>query len=260
MKIAEKAKSKTLAKAFPKDCLPPYRTHVFLPRPGAGGSLSPGGVRDRHRRVSLTQSDNEVVTPAALKDYVHKNEHMFGNTNALSRTSFLVLRFLGRNYHQGFYVREIARLLHLGVGTASEILARLSEAGLLHREERGRLVLYQAAMKNPLLREIKICATLIDINPLVLQLQGKATRAILFGSAATGEDTDESDIDLFIETRDVPGVAESIAAVQAGLDREISAIILTPGEFRSLKTTDRVLYERIIGGKTLHEEYDEVSV
>lgn len=185
---------------------------------------------------------------------------MFEDTNILSRTSFLLLRFLGRNYHKEFYVREIARLLHLGTGSASETLARLSEAGLLHREERGRLVLYRAAMESPLLREVKVCATLLDINPLVLRLRGEVRRTILFGSAASGEDTDESDIDLFLETDDKTRVAETIAAAQAGLDREISPIILTPGEFRSLKRTDPGLYERILGGKMLIEEYDEASV
>lgn len=185
---------------------------------------------------------------------------MFDNTNILSRTSFLLLRFLGRNYREEFYVREIARVLHLGAGSASETLARLSEAGLLHRQERGRLVLYRAAMESPLLREIKVCATLLEINSLVLHLQGKVRRAILFGSAATGEDTDESDIDLFIETDDASSAAESVATVQADLDRDISPIILTPGEFRSLKTRDRALYERILGGKVLIEEHNEVSV
>jgi len=87
---------------------------------------------------------------------------MFSDTNIISRTSFLLLRFLGRNYHEGFYVREIARALYLGLGTVSETLARLSDAGLLHREERGRLVVYRAAMESPLLREMKICATLIE--------------------------------------------------------------------------------------------------
>jgi len=191
---------------------------------------------------------------------VHKSEHMFDELNIMSRTTFVLLRFLGRHYREGFYVREIARLLGLSAGSVSETLVRLSHAGLLHREERGRLVLYQAAMESPLLREVKICATLIDLNPLILRLQGDVTKGILFGSSATGEDTDESDIDLFIETEDRISIGESIAAVQTGIDREISPIILTPGEFRLLKTTDRALYERILGGKVLIEEYDEVSI
>lgn len=185
---------------------------------------------------------------------------MFKYSNIISGTSFALLRFLGRHYRDGFYVREIARLLGLGVGSVSETLVRLSDAGLVHRETRGRLVIYRAAMESPLLREVKICATLIEINPLILRLQGNVMRVILFGSSATGGDTHESDIDLFIETNEAKAVAEDVAVVQAGLDRDISPIILTPGEFRSLKTTDRTLYERILGGKVLIEEENEASI
>ncbi|HOB17229.1 MAG TPA: winged helix-turn-helix domain-containing protein [Candidatus Methanoculleus thermohydrogenotrophicum] len=67
---------------------------------------------------------------------------MFDNMNLLSGASFTLLRFLGRHYHDGYYVRELARLLGIGVGSASETLARLAEAGLVHREERGRIVVY----------------------------------------------------------------------------------------------------------------------
>jgi predicted nucleotidyltransferase len=178
---------------------------------------------------------------------------MFDNMNILSGASFTLLRFLGRHYHDGYYVRELARLLGIGAGSASETLARLAEAGLVHREERGRLVVYRAAMESPLLREVKICATLIELNPLILRLRGDVTRVILFGSTATGDDIHESDIDLLIETVDARAVAESIAMVEAGLDREISPLILTPGEFRSLKATDPALYERILAGKVLIE-------
>ena len=179
---------------------------------------------------------------------------MFNNTNILSGASFTLLRFLGRHYHDGYYVRELARLLGIGAGSASEALARLAEAGLVHREERGRMVVYRAAMESPLLREVKICATLIELNPLILRLRGDVSRVILFGSTATGDDTHESDIDLLIETGDARTVAERIAAVEAGLDREISPLILTPGEFRTLKTADPVLYERISMGMVLIEE------
>lgn len=178
---------------------------------------------------------------------------MFESSNIISGTSFALLRFLGRRYRDGFYVREIARLLGMGAGSVSETLARLAEAGLVHREERGRLVIYRAAMESPLLREMKICATLIELNPLILRLRGEVTRVILFGSSATGDDTHESDIDLFIETDATQAVAESVAMAQAGLDREISPLILTPGAFRSLKTADHALYERILAGKVLIE-------
>lgn len=45
-----------------------------------------------------------------------------------------------------------------------------------------------------------------------------------------------------------------IAPPGAGLDRRFSPLILTPGGFRSLKTADPALYERILAGKILIED------
>ncbi|WP_440955117.1 nucleotidyltransferase domain-containing protein [Methanosarcina sp. Mfa9] len=197
---------------------------------------------------------------------VHINEHMFGIMNICSRPSFSILIFLGRRYHEGFYVRELARALKLGTGTVSEALRELCEAGLLNREERGKIVIYRAEMKSPLLRELKVCFNLMELNPLMLRLResGAVSRMVLFGSCANGEDTWESDIDLLIETGKKREVSVLIESAQEGLEREFSPIILSPEEFMVLKKKDRPLYERIMNGKVLFEEnigvYDEIPV
>ncbi len=161
--------------------------------------------------------------------------------------------FLGRRYHEGFYVRELARALKLGVGTVSEALRELHEAGLVNREERGKIVIYRAEMKSPLLRELKVCFNLLELNPLMLKLResGDASRIILFGSCAKGEDILESDIDLLIETRKKHEVSSLLESAREGLERQLSPIILSPEEFMVLKKKDRPLYERIMNGKVL---------
>jgi predicted nucleotidyltransferase len=182
---------------------------------------------------------------------------MFKKMNIISKPSLSILLFLGRRYHEGFYVRELSRALDMGVGTASESLRELSEAGLVNREEKGRIVVYQAEMKSLLLRELKVCFTLLELNTLVFQMRDFASRIILFGSCARGEDTVESDVDLFIETSRKREVSDFIASFQRDFDREISPIILSPREFMSLKQKDRALYERIMNGKILLEEFSE---
>lgn len=178
---------------------------------------------------------------------------MFDIMNICSRPSFSILMFLGRRYHEGFYVRELARALKLGVGTVSEALRELHEAGLVNREERGKIVIYRAEMKSPLLRELKVCFNLLELNPLMLKLResGDASRIILFGSCAKGEDILESDIDLLIETRKKHEVSSLLESAREGLERQLSPIILSPEEFMVLKKKDRPLYERIMNGKVL---------
>lgn len=195
---------------------------------------------------------------------VRYNEHMFSMTNICSKAALPILRFLGRNQHEDFFVREIARNLRLGAGNASESLRQLCEAGLLIRKERGKIVIYQADMKSPLLRELKVCFTLMELNPLVLRLRGVSSRMVLFGSCARGEDTKDSDIDLLIETDDPRKAFNLVASAQKDLDRDLSPIILGEDEFMALKRKDRPLYERIMNGKILVDErvgeYYEIPV
>jgi predicted nucleotidyltransferase len=178
---------------------------------------------------------------------------MFMNLNIFSRPCLLCIRFLGRNYREGFYVREIAKLLHIGLGSASMCLKELKGEGLLVQERRGRLVIYRADVHNPLLREFKILFTLAELSPLTRDLSALSSRIILFGSCASGEDTDESDADLLIETEEARGTEAVLREHSRNMERKVSPVILTPREFRALREKDRPLQERILKGRVLHE-------
>jgi DNA-binding transcriptional ArsR family regulator len=47
---------------------------------------------------------------------------------------------LGRRYREGYYVCEISRNLGIGLGSVSQSLRTLEEAGLVLKEHKGRLV------------------------------------------------------------------------------------------------------------------------
>ncbi len=176
---------------------------------------------------------------------------MFKIMNIFSMPSIQIIRYLGRRYRDGYYVREISRNLRLSLGSASQSLRALEEAGLVSKEHRGRLVIYRANMKNFLLREFKILLTLLEIDPFILSLKGISSRIILFGSCAAGEDTIDSDIDIFIETANKREVGMLHDSYQG--ERKISPIILDASEFRNLEVRDKPLYERINMGKVIHE-------
>lgn len=108
-------------------------------------------------------------------------------------------------------------------------------------------------MENFILRQLKILFTLLEINPLMPPLKDVSSRIILFGSCSTGEDTEKSDIDIFIESNDKKRASELVESCQKKIDRKISPIIMDSYEFRSLQTKDKPLYERINMGKVIHE-------
>jgi predicted nucleotidyltransferase len=103
-------------------------------------------------------------------------------------------------------------------------------------------------------REAKIFATLLELSPLIPAGETPIQRIILFGSCAVGEDSDESDIDLYIETTDRPVAQSLIARAEPGISRKISPVIVSPDEALRLRTQDRPLFVRIQAGKVLAGE------
>ena len=88
----------------------------------------------------------------------------------------------------------------------------------------------QSQYLTPDLREAKIFATLVELSPLIAAGQSGTVRMILFGSCAVGEDTFESDIDLYIETTDRPATKKLISHGESFVSRKISPIIVSPDE------------------------------
>lgn len=176
---------------------------------------------------------------------------MFGKMNIFSKPILKILLFLGRRYQNGYYVREIAGEVGIGLGSASEGLKNLEKMGFVIKEKRGRLSIHRANLDNPVYREMKVLFTLLEIKEVLENLRPLAGQIILFGSCATGEDTQESDIDLFIEADDKKAVGKRIDSYQVKTQRKISPVIMSPKEFIELREKDKPLYERIKSGRIL---------
>ena len=164
------------------------------------------------------------------------------------RSSLILITALGRNYSNKFHVRDLARSLNYDVSMISKNLKQLEEVGLVTHEDVGNLVFYQANMESVLLRHMKIWLTLLELTDLIRDLDRVTTNSILYGSCAKGEDTYESDIDLFLETRDKEAVQKILARHQRKLTREMSPIVSTPDETYRLKTKDKTLFDHIQQG------------
>jgi DNA-binding MarR family transcriptional regulator len=176
---------------------------------------------------------------------------MFNNMNIFGTPALGILTFLGRHDRNSYYVRELAKTLSISTGAASEQLRALEESGLITSERRGRTLLFRASISHPIVREAKIFATLLELSPLITAGQNGIVRMILFGSCAAGEDSAESDIDLYLETTDRPAAMTLISRYEPAISRKISPIILSPDEAVQLRIRDRPLFERIQSGKLL---------
>lgn len=172
------------------------------------------------------------------------------------KSALRLLVHLGRQYTRQFHVRDLARLLGYDVSMISKNLKELEAMGLVTREDVGSLVFHRANMDSVLLRHMKICFSLLELNHLVREIAPVASNIILYGSCATGEDTIESDIDLFIETTDRDVAARIVDACSRTVQRPLSVIVATPAELYAMKTNDRALYASIQQGIVLKEGDD----
>ncbi len=176
------------------------------------------------------------------------------------KSALTLLVFLGRQYTRHFHVRDLARSLGYDVSIISRNLKAIEAAGLATREEVGNLVFYRANMESALLRHMKVCFTLLELNDLARALAPIASSVVLYGSCATGEDTVESDIDLFIQTADRTAAAERVDAFAGTARRPISAIVAAPADLYAMKTNDPALYASIRQGIALKEAGDVAPV
>lgn len=136
---------------------------------------------------------------------------------------------------QDYHVRELARLTDTAPGTLHKELARLAEAGVLLRHQRGNQVRYQADRSCPVFPELaglmrKTSGAALLIGEALAPLQ--PALAFIFGSVAKGTEAPGSDVDLMVVTdQGFAAVVRALYPVQASLGREINPVVYTPQEF-----------------------------
>jgi len=203
-------------------------------------------------RTTLKIDENNPGDASMMDVDQHDNRKFLASFDTLFRRSTLALIVtLGRKYTMKFHVRDLSRSLSYDVSMISKNLKYLEKKGLVNHEDVGNLVLYQANMDSVLLRHMKICFTLLELNELLRSLEPLASNIVLFGSCADGEDTTESDIDLFIETMDTDAVKQILDSHQEHITRTLSPIIATSNDTYVMKAKDRALYASIQQGVIL---------
>lgn len=165
-----------------------------------------------------------------------------------NKSSLNVLKFLIENTGK-YHVRQISRKTELSLGFVSRVLRELFENELILVEKKGRMMLYNVNDKNPVVKQIKVLLTMMRLYPLIKELRVIVRRIILFGSAFRGENTPDSDIDLFIMSND----SQKIRAV-IRKNPKIVPIIMNSTEYTNLKEADFALYDQINRGIVLWEK------
>ena len=174
------------------------------------------------------------------------------NNILLSTAAQQIWDFLCRHPQEAFFSAEVANRTLLSNGGVNQILRTMTQQGLLQTEKKGRMIFYRVYSKSPLIKQFKILRSVTLAEELIKKIKLFAEKIILFGSCARGEDTPESDFDIFVVSREKDKIGKLVIPQKEG--RKVQWIIKTPQEFIVLGKKEPVFYEEIQRGIILWEK------
>ena len=152
-----------------------------------------------------------------------------------------------------FNVREVARLLKISPATASKELKNLVKEDILKERKERMLNLYKANIGNDLYKDIKIFYNIRKLKEsrIVSTLNKFYLKPtiIMFGSCASGMDTETSDFDLLIiseKTKEFP----EIKKFEKKLNRKLQLFVVKEiKDLRNKHLINNILNGVIIQGR-----------
>jgi predicted nucleotidyltransferase len=177
-----------------------------------------------------------------------------------NRVPLQILSFLTKQRDgQNIYGKRLAYELGISQGGASTILKQFASLGILKGDAIGKTIVYSIEYNSPLVKFFRVFENLLELNELIATLKQYCRKIILFGSCSRGEDTHDSDIDLFIVTdkefTDI--VREKINEYNDNNEREIKPVILDTLELIQMEKNDKIFLQEVNKGIILWDGRDE---
>ncbi|MDO8886207.1 nucleotidyltransferase domain-containing protein [Candidatus Oleimmundimicrobium sp.] len=166
-----------------------------------------------------------------------------------------ILFFLISNPTYKYTEKEIKEATNVSRAGINFALKDLAEDNLVVVEKRGKMSFYTVDLKNPLIRQLKLIANLIILDPLLAKVKSVSQKVVLFGSAASGTNIEESDFDLFVLSNNPRKILDIVSDSQ--LAEKIQLIVKKPIDVPSLKKKDPIFYDEIERGLVLWERENE---
>jgi len=158
-------------------------------------------------------------------------DRLFGSKTRVALLSKLVM-----NPDSSFYIRELSRELNVPYSMLYKEIKNLVSLGILNEEKRGKITLVSVNTKLPYFAEIRqLLAKTVGLGDLARSrltgLKG-VVYALIYGSVATGEESESSDIDmLIIGEMDDEEALKAINEIEKEVGREVNHILWSEKEF-----------------------------
>jgi predicted nucleotidyltransferase len=162
-----------------------------------------------------------------------------------------VLYFLLAHPDKKYYDREVSRLARIGRAATNYSLRTLIDTGLVEREKKGRMYFYYVSADDPIIRQLKITQNLFYIRPLAEKIMPSSLKIVLYGSSSKGTNHAESDIDMFVLSREPNKVKDLI--YKSPFKEKLQYVVNSPQDFIRLKKENPMFYKEVSNGIILHE-------
>jgi len=156
---------------------------------------------------------------------------------------------------QPIRVNIIASKLKVSKGLVSKYLDVLLKEGIAERSN-GKYVIVDSAIA----KGIRILLNIADIDIRIFNKFNFVEAAGLYGSCAKGENTEDSDVDIWIKIKEVGD--EKTASLTAEMNKKISNVkplFLTTKKIEKMKKEDELFYHSLsFGSIILYGEKDAI--
>ncbi len=166
-----------------------------------------------------------------------------------------ILEFLIQTPGEEYLSREIQIAVKISKAGTNFALNDLVKAGFIRRKKRGKMYLYAINFDHPIIKQLKVLKVIIFLNQLLKKIRNKSQKIILYGSSSRGENSRDSDIDLFVVTNSLPEVEKIVRNSSKG--KSIQLITRIPLKYIEMEKTDPIFYAEIERGIVLWEAKDE---
>ncbi|MCK5475741.1 MAG: nucleotidyltransferase domain-containing protein [Candidatus Pacebacteria bacterium] len=163
-----------------------------------------------------------------------------------------VINLLADYPSRQFFTKEISEKAKISLGGAHNSLKNLIKEKMIFMEQRGNMKFFQINLHNPLVRQVRMALAINKLFKTVERIKGRSKEVILFGSSSRGEQSLESDLDLFVLTNNCKEAKEIITKERKKL--LINAVVKTPSEWGEMEIKEPEFYLEVKKGIKLYEQ------
>jgi predicted nucleotidyltransferase len=170
-----------------------------------------------------------------------------------SATQRKIIALLFTSPDRRYYGNEIIAKSASGTGAVQREMAKLVAAGLVLTSKEGKQRYYSANSRSSIFAELRsiMFKTFGLTEPLQAALKPLAKKirfAFVFGSVAKGEDTSESDIDLFIvaDALRYADLRTHLTKAEKVIGRPINPSLYSTSDFRAKVKSESAFVQRVV--------------